>query len=89
MGYLHLCCELLCRTEAFSTICQLDDISLLEEPDGKKTTNLITSMSKITELGSKSYLKSSSCARTGTGKMRRKKSQMLFFIPLQVLSPRP
>lgn len=34
MGYLHLCCELLCRTEAFSTICQLDDISLLEEPDG-------------------------------------------------------
>lgn len=37
MGYLHLCCELLCRTEAFSTICQLDDISLLEEPDGKKT----------------------------------------------------
>lgn len=35
MGYLHLCRELECRTEAFSTICQLDDISLLEEPDGK------------------------------------------------------
>lgn len=38
-------------------------------------------MSKITPLGSKSYLKSSSCARTGTGKMRMKKSQMLFCSP--------
>uniref|UniRef100_A0A665UGV4 Hermansky-Pudlak syndrome 5 protein homolog n=1 Tax=Echeneis naucrates TaxID=173247 RepID=A0A665UGV4_ECHNA len=33
-GYLYLCCELQHRTEAFSTICQLDDISLLEEPEG-------------------------------------------------------
>ncbi|RVE71728.1 hypothetical protein OJAV_G00054880 [Oryzias javanicus] len=33
-GYLHLCKELQRRTEAFSTICQLDDITLLEEPDG-------------------------------------------------------
>ncbi|XP_061577696.1 Hermansky-Pudlak syndrome 5 protein [Cololabis saira] len=33
-GYLYLCSELQRRTEAFSTICQLDDISLLEEPDG-------------------------------------------------------
>ncbi|XP_071385151.1 Hermansky-Pudlak syndrome 5 protein [Centroberyx affinis] len=33
-GYLCLCCELQRRTEAFSTICQLDDISLLEEPHG-------------------------------------------------------
>lgn len=35
IGYLYLCKELERRTEAFSTICQLDDISLLEEPDGK------------------------------------------------------
>lgn len=34
-GYLYLCCELKRRTDAFSTICHLDDISLLEEPDGK------------------------------------------------------
>lgn len=34
-GYLYLCCELQRRTEAFSTICQLDDISLLEEPEGR------------------------------------------------------
>ncbi|KAF6738904.1 Hermansky-Pudlak syndrome 5 protein [Oryzias melastigma] len=33
-GYLHLCKELQRRSEAFSTICQLDDITLLEEPDG-------------------------------------------------------
>ncbi|KAM3870325.1 BLOC-2 complex member HPS5 [Diretmus argenteus] len=33
-GYLHLCCELQRRTEAFSTICRLDDIGLLEEPHG-------------------------------------------------------
>uniref|UniRef100_A0A667ZZA1 Hermansky-Pudlak syndrome 5 protein homolog n=1 Tax=Myripristis murdjan TaxID=586833 RepID=A0A667ZZA1_9TELE len=33
-GYLYLCCELQRRSEAFSTICQLDDISLLEEPHG-------------------------------------------------------
>ncbi|KAM4618973.1 BLOC-2 complex member HPS5 [Polymixia lowei] len=33
-GYLYLCCELQRRTEAFSTICQLDDISLLEESHG-------------------------------------------------------
>lgn len=35
MGYVHLCCKLQRRTEAFSTICQLDDISLLQEPEGK------------------------------------------------------
>uniref|UniRef100_A0A3Q3VRQ4 Hermansky-Pudlak syndrome 5 protein homolog n=1 Tax=Mola mola TaxID=94237 RepID=A0A3Q3VRQ4_MOLML len=29
IGYLYLCCELQQRTEAFSTICQLDDINLL------------------------------------------------------------
>ncbi|TNN87025.1 Hermansky-Pudlak syndrome 5 protein [Liparis tanakae] len=33
-GYIHLCCELQCRKEAFSTICRLDDIRLLEEADG-------------------------------------------------------
>lgn len=33
-GYLSLCCELRRSTEAFSTICQLDDISLLEGADG-------------------------------------------------------
>ncbi|CAN9499389.1 unnamed protein product [Ophioblennius macclurei] len=33
-GYLYLCQQLQHRSEAFSTICQLDDISLLEEPDG-------------------------------------------------------
>lgn len=35
MGYLYLCRELQQRTEAFSTICHLDDISLLEDPEGK------------------------------------------------------
>ncbi|CAL8261612.1 unnamed protein product [Merluccius merluccius] len=30
-GYLYLCCELQRRTNAFSTICSLDDMSLLEE----------------------------------------------------------
>ncbi|XP_008310288.1 BLOC-2 complex member HPS5 isoform X2 [Cynoglossus semilaevis] len=34
MGYLYLCCELQDRAEAFSTVCQLNDISLLEEPEG-------------------------------------------------------
>ncbi|XP_078113273.1 BLOC-2 complex member HPS5 [Sander vitreus] len=33
-GYIYLCCELHHRTEAFSTICQLDDFSLLEASDG-------------------------------------------------------
>ncbi|XP_056137916.1 Hermansky-Pudlak syndrome 5 protein [Lampris incognitus] len=33
-GYLYLCSELQYRTEAFSAICRLDDISLLEEPHG-------------------------------------------------------
>lgn len=42
IGYLHLCSELQCRTEAFSTICQLDDISLLEEPGGERNNKLIT-----------------------------------------------
>ncbi|XP_022611635.1 Hermansky-Pudlak syndrome 5 protein isoform X2 [Seriola dumerili] len=39
-GYLYLCCELQRRTEAFSTICQLDDISLLEEPEGVEPQTL-------------------------------------------------
>uniref|UniRef100_A0AAQ5Y1Y5 Hermansky-Pudlak syndrome 5 protein homolog n=1 Tax=Amphiprion ocellaris TaxID=80972 RepID=A0AAQ5Y1Y5_AMPOC len=39
-GYLYLCSELQRRTEAFSTICQLDDISLLEEPDGVEPQTL-------------------------------------------------
>uniref|UniRef100_A0A3Q3VRE7 HPS5 TPR domain-containing protein n=1 Tax=Mola mola TaxID=94237 RepID=A0A3Q3VRE7_MOLML len=34
IGYLYLCCELQQRTEAFSTICQLDDINLLEDSEG-------------------------------------------------------
>lgn len=33
-GYIYLCCELRCRKEAFTTICRLDDISLMEEADG-------------------------------------------------------
>ncbi|XP_067091332.1 Hermansky-Pudlak syndrome 5 protein isoform X1 [Osmerus mordax] len=33
-GYLYLCCELQRRSEAFSAICRLDDLSLLEEPKG-------------------------------------------------------
>ncbi|XP_066525457.1 Hermansky-Pudlak syndrome 5 protein [Hoplias malabaricus] len=33
-GYLYLCNELQRRTEAFSAICRLDDMSLLEEPNG-------------------------------------------------------
>ncbi|XP_060742395.1 Hermansky-Pudlak syndrome 5 protein [Tachysurus vachellii] len=33
-GYLYLCKELQRRTEAFSAICILDDMSLLEEPNG-------------------------------------------------------
>ncbi|XP_059191526.1 Hermansky-Pudlak syndrome 5 protein [Centropristis striata] len=40
MGYIHLCCELRRRTEAFSTICKLDDISLLEEDDGVEPQTL-------------------------------------------------
>ncbi|CAB1422875.1 unnamed protein product, partial [Pleuronectes platessa] len=39
-GYLCLCCELQRRAEAFSTICQLDDISLLEEPEGVEPQTL-------------------------------------------------
>lgn len=39
MGYLYLCKELQRRSEAFSTICQLDDLSLLEDPDGKTVNN--------------------------------------------------
>lgn len=46
MGYLYLCCELQRRTEAFSTICQLDDISLLEEPDGKAVFQSLHSFSQ-------------------------------------------
>lgn len=45
MGYLYLCCELQRRTEVFSTICRLDDISLLEEPEGKTISqNLFLSL---------------------------------------------
>lgn len=40
MGYLYLCCQLQRRTEAFTTICQLDDISLLEEPEGVEPRTL-------------------------------------------------
>ncbi|KAM7002319.1 BLOC-2 complex member HPS5 [Tautogolabrus adspersus] len=40
MGYLYLCRELQHRTEAFSTICQLDDISLLEGTDGVEPQTL-------------------------------------------------
>ncbi|XP_051236610.1 Hermansky-Pudlak syndrome 5 protein isoform X2 [Dicentrarchus labrax] len=39
-GYLYLCCELQRRTEAFTTVCQLDDISLLEEPEGVEPQTL-------------------------------------------------
>nr|XP_057931098.1 Hermansky-Pudlak syndrome 5 protein [Doryrhamphus excisus] len=39
-GYLYLCCEMQRRSEAFATICQLDDISLLEEPEGVPPQNL-------------------------------------------------
>ncbi|XP_047451964.1 Hermansky-Pudlak syndrome 5 protein [Mugil cephalus] len=39
-GFLYLCCELQRRREAFSTICQLDDISLLQEPDGVEPQSL-------------------------------------------------
>lgn len=39
-GYLYLCQQLQHRSEAFSTICQLDDISLLEEPDGVEPQTL-------------------------------------------------
>ncbi|XP_015254684.1 PREDICTED: Hermansky-Pudlak syndrome 5 protein [Cyprinodon variegatus] len=39
-GYLYLCKELQSRTEAFSTICQLDDVSLLEDPDGVEPETL-------------------------------------------------
>ncbi|KAM9807740.1 BLOC-2 complex member HPS5 [Neosynchiropus ocellatus] len=40
LGYLALCRQLQLRTEAFSTICQLDDITLLEEPEGMKPETL-------------------------------------------------
>ncbi|KAM8751016.1 BLOC-2 complex member HPS5 [Acanthopagrus schlegelii] len=40
IGYLYLCSELQCRTEAFATICKLDDISLLEEPEGVEPQTL-------------------------------------------------
>ncbi|KAJ8344262.1 hypothetical protein SKAU_G00315910 [Synaphobranchus kaupii] len=33
-GYLSLCCQLQRRPEAFATICRLDDMSLLEGPNG-------------------------------------------------------
>lgn len=39
-GYIYLCCELQRRTEAFTTICQLDDISLLEDADGVEPQTL-------------------------------------------------
>uniref|UniRef100_A0A8C6UPU7 Hermansky-Pudlak syndrome 5 protein homolog n=1 Tax=Neogobius melanostomus TaxID=47308 RepID=A0A8C6UPU7_9GOBI len=40
MGYLYLCKQMQRRSEAFSTICQLDDISLLEEPEGVEPHSL-------------------------------------------------
>ncbi|XP_061678765.1 Hermansky-Pudlak syndrome 5 protein isoform X2 [Syngnathoides biaculeatus] len=40
MGYLHLCRELQRRADAFTAICQLNDITLLEEPDGVEPQNL-------------------------------------------------
>ncbi|XP_037624079.1 Hermansky-Pudlak syndrome 5 protein isoform X2 [Sebastes umbrosus] len=39
-GYIYLCCELQRRTEAFTAICQLDDISLLEDADGVEPQTL-------------------------------------------------
>ncbi|KAF7659859.1 hypothetical protein LDENG_00292180 [Lucifuga dentata] len=39
-GFLFLCSELQRHSEAFSAICQLDDISLLEEPDGVEPQTL-------------------------------------------------
>ncbi|XP_061891926.1 Hermansky-Pudlak syndrome 5 protein isoform X2 [Entelurus aequoreus] len=39
-GYLSLCCQLQHCSEAFATICQLDDISLLKEPEGVTPQNL-------------------------------------------------
>ncbi|XP_044050309.1 Hermansky-Pudlak syndrome 5 protein [Siniperca chuatsi] len=39
-GYLYLCHVLQRRTEAFSTICRLDDISLLEDPEGVEPQTL-------------------------------------------------
>lgn len=59
MGYLYLCRELQRRTEAFSTICQLDDISLLDDPDGKTVSqNLyLSGRSKIIiSAGLRSYV---------------------------------
>ncbi|XP_072292058.1 Hermansky-Pudlak syndrome 5 protein isoform X2 [Eucyclogobius newberryi] len=40
MGYLYLCNQLQRRSEAFSTICQLDDIGLLEGPEGVEPQTL-------------------------------------------------
>ncbi|XP_034032225.1 Hermansky-Pudlak syndrome 5 protein homolog [Thalassophryne amazonica] len=40
IGYLYLCRELQHRKEAFSTICQLDDLTLLEEPYGVEPQTL-------------------------------------------------
>ncbi|KAK5927908.1 hypothetical protein CgunFtcFv8_013016 [Champsocephalus gunnari] len=39
-GYISLCCELQRRTEAFSAICRLDDISLLQEAGGVEPQSL-------------------------------------------------
>ncbi|KAG9336339.1 hypothetical protein JZ751_002686 [Albula glossodonta] len=39
-GYLSLCCQLQRRSEAFATICKLDDMSLLEGPNGVNPENL-------------------------------------------------
>ncbi|CAL9696958.1 unnamed protein product [Knipowitschia caucasica] len=40
IGYLYLCNQLQRRSEAFSTICLLDDINLLEEPEGVQPQTL-------------------------------------------------
>uniref|UniRef100_A0A3Q0RIW0 Hermansky-Pudlak syndrome 5 protein homolog n=1 Tax=Amphilophus citrinellus TaxID=61819 RepID=A0A3Q0RIW0_AMPCI len=39
-GYLYLCSELQLHTDAFTAICQLDDISLLDESDGVRPQTL-------------------------------------------------
>lgn len=40
IGYLYLCSELQLHTDAFTAICQLDDISLLDESDGIRPQTL-------------------------------------------------
>lgn len=56
-GYLYLCRELQRRTEAFSTICQLDDITLLEEPDGNWQRRMLVTMSRVSEIHTKNHVR--------------------------------